>query len=1084
MDINILHKLINKLNNMKQTLLSFLVGGMILSSVAFAQEKKISGRVTSTTGQAVPGVTVVVQGTNQATQTDANGNYSLSVPAGKVVVFRSIGFGEKTIIVNNNTSTFNISLEDNTNAIEEVVVTGMGQTRQKRSLSYATQEVKGSKLTEAANSNLATALQGKVSGVQVTPSSGMPGASANITIRGARSFTGNNSPLYVVDGLPISSTSDVSTGNGVTGSDYSSRGLDIDPNDIESINILKGQAASALYGMRASNGVILITTKSGKGKQGKPQISYNSNVSFDKVSVLPDFQTTYAQGVNGQYGAKSGNTSSMSWGPKILDLAKDAIFGGETDNAYTKQYGKQAGKYYVQQRANAGLDPWATPQAYNNAKDFFNIGNTFNNSFNIVQGFDKGSYALSLGSTNADGIVPSTGMDRYTAKLSGEAKLSEKWTTGFTGNYVNSRITKQTGANNGIMATVYGAPASYDLAGIPSYYLDNPTKQNTYRGTTGFDGPYWATKNNKFSEDTQRFFGNGFGQYATDLGNNQKLTLKYQAGVDSYTSNYTDLWGYGHANGKGEVENYHFSVTEWNSLGTAAYNWKINDDLVLDAMVGNEIVNRVRRRDYAFGQNFNFPGWDNINNASTVTAEQTLRHTRTFGTFGSLALAYKNMLFLNATGRNDIVSSMPRNNRSFFYPSVSAGFVFTELESLKSSVLTMGKIRASFAEVGQAGDYYESYYEKPTYGGGFSSGTPILYPINGVTSYTTYPVVYDPALKPQNTQAYELGTDLTFWNGLINMNYTFSRQNVKDQIFEVPLAASTGYSSLVTNGGKIHTNVHELTLAVAPYRKGDFKWDFAFNFTKIDNYVDDLKEGVNSIFMGGFVEPQVRAGIGYKFPVIYGVSYLRNDAGQIVVDENGLPQAGEEKVIGNVSPDFNLGFNTNFEYKKVRLSAVLDWKQGGQMYHGTSGTLNVYGVTQQSADLRNTDGFLFELPAVKANGEVNDIMIDAHPTFDADGNVNNTSTYDYFNRLSNISESAVRGTSFVKLREVAVGYPVYQNSKIKVDVNAFARNIILWSELKGYDPEVSQGNTNMSGAFERFSLPGTSSYGLGVNIKF
>lgn len=1069
---------------MKQTLLSFLVGGMILTSVAFAQEKKISGRVTSADGKGLPGVTVVVQGTNQATQTDASGNYSLNVPAGKVVVFRSVGFDDKTIIVNNNSTVFNVSMENHDNALEEVVVTGMGQSRQKRALSYATQEVKGSKLTEAANSNLATALQGKVSGVQVTPSSGMPGASANITIRGARSFTGNNSPLYIVDGLPISSTSDVSTGNSVSGADYSSRGMDIDPNDIESINILKGQAASALYGMRASNGVIIITTKSGKGKQGKPQISYNSNVSFDKVSVLPDFQTTYAQGTNGKYGANNGYLSSMSWGPKISELANDPIYGGNVDNSYTKQYGKHEGMYYVPQRANAGLDPWATPQVYNNAKEFFDVGNTFNNSFNIVQGFEKGSYALSLGATNANGIIPSTGMDRYTAKLSGEAKLSDKWTTGFTGNYVNSRITKQTGANNGIVATVYGAPASYDLKGIPSYYAGNPTQQNTYRATGGFDGAYWAVENNKFSEDTQRFFGNGFGQYATNLGENQKLTLKYQLGVDSYTSNYTDLWGYGHANKNGEVENYHISVTELNSLGTAAYNWKINDDLVFDAMIGNEVVNRVRRRDYAYGTNFNFSGWNNINNATTFTAEQTLRHTRTFGTFGSLALAYKNMLFLNATGRNDIVSSMPRNNRSFFYPSVSAGFVFTELESVKNSVLTMGKLRASYAQVGQAGDYYESYYATPTYGGGFSSGTPILYPTNGVTAFTPYSIVYDPSLKPQNTQAIELGTDLTFWNGLINLNYTFSRQNVKDQIFEVPLAASTGYSSLVTNGGKIHTNTHELTLAVAPYRSGDFKWDFAFNFTKIDNYVDELKEGVNNIFMGGFVDPQVRAAIGYKFPVIYGVSYLRNDAGQIVVDEDGLPQAGAPQVIGKVSPDFNLGFNTNFEYKKVRLSAVLDWKQGGQMYHGTSNTLDIYGVTQRSADLRSGDNFLFELPAVKADGSVNDILITPTPVYGNDGKQIGADASAYLNALGSISEAGIRGTSFVKLREIAVGYPVYQNSKIKVDVNAFARNIILWSELKGYDPEVSQGNTNMSGAFERFSLPGTSSYGLGVNVKF
>jgi len=343
-------------------------------------------------------------------------------------------------------------------------------------------------------------------------------------------------------------------------------------------------------------------------------------------------------------------------------------------------------------------------------------------------------------------------------------------------------------------------------------------------------------------------------------------------------------------------------------------------------------------------------------------------------------------------------------------------------------------------------------------------------------SYVPSTVVYDPNLVPQNTKAIELGTDLTFYNGLVNLSYTFSRQDVKDQIFAVPLAGSTGSASYMTNGGKIHTNAHEATLNIAPFRGDDFKWDFGFNFTKIDNYVDELAEGVQSIFLGGFVEPQVRAGIGSKFPVLYGVSYLRNDAGQIVVDADGLPQAGEEKVIGTVSPDFILGFNTSLEYKKFRLSAVIDWKQGGQMYHGTGGILDFYGVTQKSADFRSGDPFLFEEDAVKevAPGvyEKNDIFIDP------------ANAQNYFDVKNGISESSIFGTSFVKLREVAVGYPVFSTGKFKVDVNAFARNIILWSELKGYDPEVSQGNTNMSGAFERFSLPGTSSFGLGVNVKF
>lgn len=1065
---------------MKQKLLSFILLCTLFVGVSFAQNRQVSGQVTSASdGTPIGGVSVAVVGGTSASQTDASGRYNLSVPENATLNFSYIGFLAQRIVVGQQ-SIVNVKLVEDATSLDEVVVTAMGISKEKRALSYATQEVKADKLTQASNSNLATALQGKVSGVEVTPSSGMPGASAKITIRGARSFTGDNTPLYVVDGLPISSTSDVTTGNSVSGSDYSSRGMDIDPNDIESINILKGQAASALYGMRASNGVIIITTKKGKGAGRKAQISYNSNVSFDKVAVLPDFQTTYAQGDKGLYGAKNGYINSLSWGPRIDQLQNDAIYGGDVSNSFSDAAQAAGidtkGKYYVMQRAKAGLDPWATPQAYNNAKEFFDIGTTFNNSLNVVQGFDKGHYALSLGATNADGIVPSTGLDRYTAKLAAEVSLTDKWTTGFSGNYVNSKIAKQTGANNGLISTIYGAPASYDFKGIPSHIEGDPFTQNTYRTTTGFDGAYWAVENNLFTEDTQRFFGNGYTQYATSLADNQSLTLKYQLGVDSYTSNYTDLWGYGHANNRGSVENYHYSVTELNSLATAVYNWKINDDLVFDALIGNEIVDKTRRYDGAMGTDFNFAGWNHMNNASSYTASQDLRNTRTFGTFGNISLAYKNMLFLNATGRNDIVSSMPRNNRSFFYPSVSAGFIFTELEALKNNVVTFGKLRASYAEVGQAGNYYESYYTTPTYSGGFSSGYPIIYPINGTVAFTPYGIMYDPNLKPQNTKSFEIGTDLTFYRGLFDLSYTFSRQNVKDQIFQVPLAGSTGASSLVTNGGRVHTNAHEFTLNVAPFREGDFKWNFAFNFSKIDNYVDELAEGVNSIFLGGFVQPQVRAGIGSKFPVIYGVSYLRKEAGQIVVDANGMPQAGKEKVIGSVSPDFLLGFNTSLEFKKVRLSAVLDWKSGGQMFHGTAGVLDYYGVTQKSADFRSGNPFLFEEAAVKEVSpgvyEANDILIDP------------ANAYDYFNVKNTIAESSVFGTSFVKLREVAIGYPVYAGSKLKVDVNAFARNIILWSELKGFDPEVSQGNTNMSGAFERFSLPGTSSYGLGVNIKF
>ena len=1047
-------------------------------SLVTAQTSNVTGIVMGEEdGLPVVGATVLVTGTTIGTITDIDGKFTLSNLPGSAKTLQISYIGMKTQEVPIKPD-MHITLKSDAQQMDEVVVTAMGISREKKALGYAVQDIKSDELTQAASTSLAGALQGKVSGVDITPSSGMPGASSKITIRGSRSFTGNNTPLYVVDGMPISSTSDMNTLNSVTGSDYSNRAIDIDPNDIESINILKGQAASALYGMRASNGVIVITTKSGKGaNKGKPEITVNTNLSFDKVSTMPEFQKEFAQGAKGAYSPMS----ALAWGPKISELANDPNYGGNTDNDYTRQYGKHEGQYYVPQRAKAGLNPWATPRAYDNAKDFFNTGVTWSNNINIAQGFDKGNYSFSLGNTTGDGIIPSTGIDRYNAKLAAEATLNKNWSTGFNGNFVISKIRKQTAANNGIMATVYGAPASYDLKGIPSYVEGAPYTQNTYRSTGGFDAAYWAVDNNKFTEKSHRFFGNTYAKYTTKFGTeNHKLDVKYQLGTDAYTTNYTDLWGYGHSNGTGQIEENIYTVNEVNSLFTANYDWKITPEFDMNILVGNEFVNKTTKHSYTYGSNFNFPDWNNMGNASAYSALSEYFKERTVGNFANLSLSYRSMVYLNATVRNDRVSTMPRNHRSFTYPSVSLGFIFTELEPLKNNVLTYGKLRASYAEVGQAGTYYKSYYATPLYGGGFSSGTPIQYPMGSIVAYVPYYKIYDPNLRPQNTKSYEIGADLTFWNGVITLNYTYSRQNVKDQIFDVPLSTSTGYQSLVTNGGSMHTDSHEITLGVNPIKTKNFNWDFAFNFSKIDNYVDALAPGVTSIMLGGFVDPQIRAGIGYKFPVIYGSSFLRNEAGQIVVDENGMPQQGDNRVIGSVSPDFRLGFNTTFEFYKFRLSAVLDWKQGGDMYAGTISSLDYYGVTKKSADFRKKD-FLFEKNAVKVAGT------------DAAGNtiyapndikISGSDAADYFDIMSSISEASVYGNSFLKLREIALSYPVLEKSYLGITVNVFARNILLWSELKGLDPESSQGNNNMAGGFERFSLPGTSSYGFGLTFKF
>ncbi len=1042
------------------------------AGVAFGQNRTITGKVIAEEdGSDLPGVSILVKGSGSGTSTDAEGQYTISVPANAVLVYSFVGFISREVPVGTN-SIVDVTLRADVLALGEVVITAMGIAKEKKSLGYATQSIKSETLVQAANTGLAGALQGKVSGVSIVPSSGMPGASAQITIRGARSFTGNNAPLYVIDGMPVSSNADISTGNSVTGTDIANRGVDIDPNDIANIEILKGQAASALYGLRASNGVIVITTK--KGAAGSAQVSFNSNISFDRISRYPDLQNTYAQGSEGEYSPNA----SFSWGPKIADLPKSADYGGETDNQYTRADGLKPGMYYVPQRANAGLDPWVRPQVYDNIREFFNTGVTWNNSVNVSQGSERGNYSFSLGNTRQDGIVPNTGMKRYNARLSGEARLSDRFKTGFTGNFVSSDIDKAPSANDGIIATVYPAPPSYDLKGIPDHYAGNEYRPNGYRGGA-FINPYWGMRHNTFNEKTNRFFGNASVSYNSTLNSdNLALDVKYQLGTDVYTTDFQDIWGFGStargSNNNGTIEEYSFTNNMVNSLLTANLSWNINEDFNLTALLGNEIVNTSTVYKYAYGSDFSFSGWNHMDNTATKDASSEYKKSRTFGTFLNLNLAYQNFLFLTASGRQDIVSTMPRGNRRFFYPSLGLSFVFTGLDGLSDNpVLSLGKLRASFAQVGQAGSYLPNNYTIPSYGGGFYNGTPIIYPINGIKAYIPNTSMYDGNLKPQNTNSYEIGADLGLWKGLIDLSYTYSRQNVSGQIFDVPLAGSTGAYEFTTNGGKVHTNAHELTANVNVVRQKDLNWNIGLNFTKIDNYVDELAEGVESIFLGGFVSPQARAGIDDKFPVIYGSTYARNDKGQILVDDTGTPVAGAPGVIAHVAPDFILGMNTSLNYKRLTLSAVAEWKHGGQMYGGTTGLFDLYGNNKATLEAREKNEVMFPNAVSEEDGTPNTKKITGYANIQK-----------YFSDLNNIDESSIVEASFFKMREISLRYQAVKKANFNVGLNFFARNLSLWTNSPVIDPESSQGNTNMAGSFERFTLPQTSSYGMGINLQF
>ena len=1035
-------------------------------------QKTITGKVTSSEdGLGIPGATVLVKGTTTGVITDMSGAFRLSMPANSTTLVISV-IGMKALEVPIGTQTsFAVVLEPEARNIEGVVITALGISRDKKSLGYAVQEVKKDVIERTGNSDLAGAMQGKLAGIDIKPSSGMPGASSQIVIRGSRSFTGNNTPLYVIDGMPVSSTADFSTGNSVTGADVSNRAVDINPSDIESINILKGQAAAALYGIRASNGVVIITTKSGKGNViGKPIVAISHTSSFSQVSRKPDLQSTYAEGTYGVYKP----VNSFSWGPKIVDLPNDPTYGGNL-------FG-QPGKYRVTQLEQGKVaDVWMTPQVYNNWDDYFQTGYSASTNVNVSQASESGNFALGISETAQKGIAPSTGMNRWNAKAAVERTLNKNFKAGFSSNYSKTVIDKLPSANDAALAGVYSAPASYNLKGYPSFVPGDPYKQIYYRSLT-FDNPYWAAEHNVFNEKTDRFFGNGYIDYLATLSDNMKLKVRYQLGMDSYTTHYQDIFEFGHANKPGYMDNYGVSSATVNSLLTANFDWKLSENFNFNALVGNEFTQGSTKTYSEHGEGFNFGGWAHIQNANTVTASESQSKDRTVGAFASLSLDWKSMIYLNATGRNDIVSSMPRGNRSFFYPSASLGFVVSELEALKDNkVVSFAKVRFSYAEVGQAGSYYKNFFTKPGYGGGFWSGVPISYPIGGINAYIPNNTQYDPKLKPQNTKSYELGADLKFFNNRFGIDYTFSRQNVVDQIFTVPLAGSTGAGALLMNGGKVHTVSHEVVLYISPVATKDFKWDINVNYSKIDNIVDVLAPGVESIFLGGFVTPQVRAGIGSSYPVIYGVSFVRDANNNIVVEDNpgawnnGMPKIGEPGVIGKVSPNFILAGTNTFTYRNWSMSATAEWKSGGKMYSGSNGLLDLYGMSKRTEDRTST--FVFD--GVKPDGTKNDI---------ARGGPSDPKALQdlYTNVLSNIDEYYIHDNSFVKLRELSLKFKpakkIFKTSNLGVSV--FARNLLLWSALENFDPESSQGNNNMGGSFERFSMPQTSSVGFSFDLTF
>src|SRR5690554_4284421 len=757
----------------------------------------VTGRVTDETNEPLPGATVSVRGTSSGTVTDVEGNFSLTVEEGQTISISFLGYVTQTRQVGTQTN-FTIVMVQDSESLDEVVVTAFGIERQEKALSYSVQKLDGEAVFRVGNPNILNGLQGKIAGVTIRQTTGAPGSSPAVNIRGSRSITGNNQPLYVVDGLPISG-----------------RIIDLNPSDIETLNVLKGPTAAALYGLRASNGVIVITTFRGKSATGKPVITVETGYNFDQVTRLPKLQTTYAQGNDGQFDQQS----TFSFGPRIDTLGTYTNFLGEQEQA----------------------------AVYDNAGDFFRTGGTRNFNVDISNTFERGNYQIGLGYTGQQGIIENSSFDRINIKLASDYNITDKLKVGTSVNFSSSDrdAVVDGGGNSSLFYAAFFAPVSYNLKGKPIAQPDDPYNQINFRNA--HDNIYWSVQNNSNNSATIRTFGNAYLQYQPL----EWLSVNYRVGIDYYSTNNKIVYalGSGQQGGRtdppsgGSITDQMIYNRNFNSNFNINFNKSFGEDFQFDFLLGNEVFDIYNKNLQVVGNDITIGGFNHISNTSSQNSTESLQRSRVVGFFGNLNLAWKEMLFLNASGRNDFVSNMPRGNRSFFYPSLGLGFAFTELMSTAPKFLEFGKIRGSIAEVGQAGPIYvaNTVFVRGNAGGGF------VFPFDGLNAFTRSNNLISANLQPENTRTTEIGIDVRGYGRRVGLDYTYYTTIADGQIFNVPVPISTGYGTELRNAGQMSVKGHELVLNLVPIQTQNIRWDLTTNFTTFTNKVESLAEGVERL---------------------------------------------------------------------------------------------------------------------------------------------------------------------------------------------------------------------------------------------
>ncbi len=1067
---------------MKQRLTMFMISLFLFAGSALAQTK-VSGTVLSQEdGQPIIGAAVKVDGTSTGMLTDVNGRFSLTLPEGKNQITVSyLGYESKTMTAKNGMRVF---LKSDATALDEVVVTAMGISRQQKTLGYSAQTLDNEELTTGKLTDVTSALAGKVAGVQINTTSSDPGQANSVIIRGISSINGNNQPLYVVDGVPLQQTTFSGSqkeqdqfANAVGGIS------NVNPNDIENMTVLKGAAATAIYGSRAANGVIIITTKSGK-KNGEKnyQISYDGSVSWRQVSTLPKFQNKFGQGWNGaQTFIENG-----SWGPEL--------------DGSMQVYGPIWNHQQLIHKYEAVED---------NIKDFFESGVSTNHSVSLngISNDQKMTYYLSYSYTSDNGIIPGD-KDTYkrnTIAYRGSYQATDWFKLSGNMNFTKSE-TNTVAAYQGtsFIDGIYEFPRDISLVDRKNLNTAFDTPEAWYT-PYGITNPYWAIENNYNHNDSKQVFG----KIQADINPIKQLTLTYRFGFD-----YTD---YDHKLGFPQIqlddalinEDYGYAPSNMNQSGYVANTYyrkyELNHDFLVnfaDKYLDNKLDVNVnvglnineRANNYMDGQTdeltFYSGFWKLSNGATKTTLEEYESKRRLVGLFADLSIGWDEMLYLGFTARNDWSSTLPLEKNSYFYPGVTLSWIFSRLIP-KNDILTFGKFRAAYGKTGNDANVYLTYPNfVQAYSNGYYGSDLTKFPHNGVNAFQASSTIGSNTLKPEMTTEIEFGVNLAFFNNRINVDFSWYNRTTDDQIFTLPVDPSTGYYYMVTNFGKVRNRGIELLVNTVPVQTKDFRWELGFNFSKNNNKVVSMPESLDggmvnlNSFSAGNDAVYMRAVEGLPMGELFTYLPQYTADGKLIVDGNGQPLLSTEvqDTGKNVNADWTGGITTSLWYKGITLSAALDIRKGGYMFSRTKNLMQFTGNGE--ATIYNQ-----RRPFVIPNSVYEDGTENTTPIYMGDGSYQN-----WFNNFgaNEGGEFYLIDRSYVKLRNITLGYQLPKSIVSKlylsdITVSLFCNNVFTWTH-KGnryIDPETSSYGNDLRGMFgELYSNPACRSFGFNVGLKF